>query len=103
MCHGDVMDCIADGRTNAASYMKSLAPAYPERQEQLKSVAAFFEKVSRTVGKMTEALGGWQRGENEMRMFAKQEVRKQIAEIIYEAKNADEKALEIIKELITVL
>ena len=103
MCHGDAMDCIADGRHNAAKYIKSLIAIYPAHQEQLKEVAILFENVSGIFGKMTEVLGGWQRGESEMRMFAKSQVRKQLAEIIIDAKNADEKALGIIKELVKVL
>ena len=103
MCHGDAMDCIADGRHNAASYIKGLIPVYPAYQAQLEKTAMLFMKVWRTFGKMAEILGGWQRGENEMRMFAKPQVRKQIAEIIYEAKNADEKALGMIKDLVNVL
>ena len=103
MCHGDAMDCIADGRHNAAKYIKSLIAIYPAHQEQLKEVAILFENVSGIFGKMTEVLGGWQRGESEMRMFGKSQVRKQLAEIIIDAKNADEKALGIIKELVKVL
>lgn len=103
MCHGDAMDCIADGRHNAAKYMKSLIAAYPAHQERLKKAASLFEKVSGTFGKMAEALGGWHRGENEMRTFAKLQVRKQLSEIILEAKDADQKALDIIKEIVNLL
>lgn len=46
MCHGDAMDCIADGRHNAAIYMKSLITVYPAYQDQLKEAAVLFEKVS---------------------------------------------------------
>ena len=101
MCHGDAMDCIADGRYNAASYIKSLA--LPAHQELLNEAAVLFEKVSATFWKMTKVLGGVERGETEMRMFAKPEVRKQLAEIVYEAKAADETALNIIKKLVEVL
>jgi hypothetical protein len=101
MCHGDAMDCLADGRYNAAAYLKSLLPSYPTYQEQLKEAAALFEKVSGTASRMAKILGGWQRGENEMRTFAKSEVRKQLAEIIFIAKNADQKALAILRELVT--
>lgn len=103
MCHADAMDCLADGRYNAAVYIKSLIPAYPAYQQQLKETAALFEKVARAVGRMAEILGGWQRGENEMRMFAKTQVRSRLAEVIFEAKDADEKALAIMKELVAAL
>ena len=101
MVHGDAMDCIADGRYCASSYMKSLISLYPAHQKILEEAADLFMKVHNTFGKMNNILGG-QRGEKEMREFAKPEVRKKIAEIIYEAKIADESALGIIKELINV-
>lgn len=103
MVHGDAMDCIADGRYCASNYMKSLISIYPAHQNKLEEAADLFMRTHKTFGKMNNILGGWQRSENEMRMFAKLQVRKQITKIIYEAKNADEKALEIIKELINVI
>ncbi len=102
MVHGDAMDCIADGRHNASSYMKSLISIYPEHKKKLEEAADLFMQVHKTFWKMAEVFSGNRRGENEMRLFAKPQIRKQIAEIIYEAKNADEKALEIIKELVAV-
>jgi len=103
MVHGDAMDCIADGRHSASSYMKSLVSFFPAHQEKLDVAADLFMQVHKTFGKMNGILGGWQRSENEMRMLAKPSVRKQIADIIYEAKSADEKALGIIKELVNIL
>jgi hypothetical protein len=103
MCHGDAMDCIADGRYNASGYIKGLATVYTTHREKLEETANLFMQVHQTFWKMNEILGGWQRGENEMRAFAKPQIRKQIAEIIYEAKAADEKALGNIKELVNLL
>ena len=97
--HGDAMDCIADGRYCASSYMKSLMSFYPAHEKKLEKAADFFMQTYNTFGKMNNILGG-QRGEKEMREFAKPEVRRQIAEIIYEAKSADERAMEIIKQII---
>ena len=101
MVHGDAMDCLADGRYNASKYMQNLISSYPVHKEMLEEAANLFIQVCGIFGKMNNILGGWQRGENEMRMFAKPQVREQIAKIIYEAKNADAKALEIIKELVS--
>jgi len=103
MVHGDAMDTLADGRYAAAEYMKSLISLYPTHQKKLEEAAACFMQVHQTFGRMNEILGGVYRGENEMRMFAKPSVRKQISGIIYEAKSADEKALGIIKELVSIL
>lgn len=58
-------------------------------------------QVHNTFWKMNKILGD--RGENGMRNFAQPHVRKEIADIIYEAKTADEKALRIIKELVNNL
>jgi hypothetical protein len=101
MVHGEAMDCIADGRYNAASYVKGLVEIYPHQKEKIEKVSALFMQVHHTFGKMNDILGD--RGENGMRRFAQPQVRKQIADIIYEAKAADEKALGIIKELIKLL
>jgi len=101
MCHGDAIDCITDGRNNASSYVKGLAAVYPMHREKLEKTADLFMQVHQAFWKMNEILGD--RGENGMRKFAEPQVRKQIAEIIYEAKTADEKALGIIKELVQVL
>ena len=103
MVHGDAMDCIADGRHSAAGYMESLIPCIPAQRAGLEQAADAFTQVHNAFSKMTALLGGWQRSENEMRMFAKPEVRKRMAGIICEAKRADEKALGIIKELVAAL
>lgn len=103
MCHGDAMDCIADGRHNAAVYMKRLASEFPEHQKLFEEVIALFCKASSSMGKIAEVLGGWQRGENQMRIFAKPGIRKQVVKIIFEAKDADEKVLEILKTLADIL
>ena len=101
MANGDAMDCLADGRHSASNYMKSLILIYPEHQKNIEKAANLFTQVYNNVFKINDIIGD--RGENGMRTFAKPEIRKQIAEIIYEAKEADEKALKIIKELVEVL
>ncbi|HBN84693.1 MAG TPA: RNA polymerase subunit sigma-24 [Clostridiales bacterium] len=101
MVHGDAMDCLADGRHSASSYIKSLVSIYPTHKEKLEKAADLFMQVHKTFWKMNDILGD--RGENGMRKFAKPQVRKQIADIIYEAKTADEKAFGIIKELVNLL
>jgi len=101
MVHGDAMDCIADGRHNAASYVKGLVELYPAHKVKLEETADLFMQVHNTFLKMDNILGD--RSENGMRKFAQPQVRRQIAKIIYEAKSADEKALGIIKELVNIL
>ena len=101
MANGDAMDCLADGRHSASNYMKSLIEIYPEHQKNIEKAANLFMQVYKNIFRINDIIGD--RGENGMRTFAKPEIRKQIAEIIYEAKEADEKALKIIKELVEIL
>lgn len=101
MVHGDAMDCIADGRHSASEYMKSLISIYPTHKEKIEKAVDLFMQVHKTFWKMSTILGD--RNENGMRKFAQSAIRKQIADIIYEAKTADEKALDIIKELVNLL
>lgn len=103
MCQGDAMDCLADGRNNASIYMKKLADEYPEHKQLCKSAEESFAKVVSCIWKMAEALDGYGRNEKHMRNLAKPEVRKKIAELIDEARAADEKALDSLKEFYKVL
>ncbi|MGB8452203.1 MAG: hypothetical protein WCD89_07705 [Anaerocolumna sp.] len=48
---------------------------------------------------MADVLGGWERGEQQMRNFADPGKRKQLVKLIDAAKNSDSKALEILKQL----
>jgi hypothetical protein len=94
MCQGDAMDCLGDGRNNAAIYMKRLAEKYPEQQALCKEIGDNFTRVVQNVWKMINILEGHERNEKQMRNLAKPEVRKQLAAIIDDCKDADSKALE---------
>ena len=103
MTHGDAQDCLMDGRHSAASWLKSLIPAYPAQEAQLTEAAALFTQVFESAQQMNEVLGGWQRDENAMRRLADPEARKQLAVLILKAKAADERALELLKKLAELL
>lgn len=103
MCHGDAMDCLADGRHNAALYMKSLAADYPEWKSICERAADQFAKVAACSWKMAEVLGGYARNEVQVRNLAISENRWKIGALIDEAKEADSKALELLKQLYEVL
>ncbi|WP_068786473.1 RNA polymerase subunit sigma-24 [Paenibacillus phocaensis] len=92
MCQGDAMDCLAEGRHNAALFMRSLAERNPEVKTLCKSAEEQFLKVEACVWQMAQALGGYERNEPQMRNFAKKEVREKISRFIDEAKEADGKA-----------
>lgn len=101
--HGDAIDCLADGRDNASLFMKKAANEYPEHKGLFENAAALFMDVSSIHKKMSEVLGGWERGEVQMRNFAKPEVRKIIVQHIQEAKENDEKAFAILKQLVDII
>lgn len=102
MCQGDAMDCLADGRKNAYMYFKKLADATPA-QPLLGGIAEQFAASATCAHKMYETLGGWERGEKQMQALATREVREEIGRMIDTCKAADEKALELMRELLTVL
>ena len=98
MCQGDAMDCLADGRHNAHKYFKKLADNEPS-QALYVSIAEQFAKVAASTHKMFETLGGWERGEAQMKAMLKPEVRRRLAELIDECKSADAEALRLLIEL----
>lgn len=100
MCHGDAMDCLSDGRHHAAKYMRDLAVKYPEQAEKLNAVAQEFESVSSILWKeMVPVLGGWERGERQVRRLAEPETRRFFAELIDRMKKHDERALLYMREV----
>lgn len=104
MCHGDAMDCLSDGRHHAAKYLHRLATEYPEQEEKLNAAALEFESVTAIIWKeMIPVLGGWERGEIQMRRLAAKETRHLFAGLIDRMKAHDERALAYIRELVELL
>ena len=104
MCHGDAMDCLSDGRFHGAKYLRRLAQQYPGAAPKLQAAAKEMESRSEILWKeMIPLLGGWERGEHQMRQLAKPENRRLLAGQIDRMKAHDEKAcariLELTKEL----
>lgn len=98
MCHDDGVDCVADGRKSACKYFRKIALQNPE-QPLIEKIAEQFGVSSTAAHKMFDTLGGWQRGEAQMKAFMKSEIRQRLGELIDECKAADEKALTLMKEL----
>ncbi len=101
--HGDAIDCIADGRYNASLFMKKAAEEYPDHKALFDKAAVHFMDVSKVHTKLFEAVGGWERGEVQMRNFAKPDVRRRSVQLIYEAKENDEKAFAILRQLVGII
>ena len=102
MCQGDAMDCLVDGRKNASLYFKKLADANRE-QPLYGHIAEQFAESAAQAHKMFDILEGYERGERQMRLLAKREIREEIAKQIDKCKAADEKALGLLRELAKTL
>ena len=101
MCHGDAMDCLSDGRFNAAKYLRRLAEQSPAMAPGLNAAAGELERISEIIWKeMIPVLGGWERGEAQMRQLARAENRRLLAGQIERMKAHDERAYNYIRELL---
>ena len=100
MCHGDAMDCLSDGRFNAAKYLRRLAEQSPAMAPGLNAAAGELERIPEIIWKeMIPVLGGWERGEAQTRQLAKAENRRLFAGQIERMKAHDERAYGLIREL----
>ncbi len=59
--------------------------------------------VSELQKELFEVTGGWERGESQMRQFAKTDVRQKTVQLIRIAEENDKKAFDILKQLAAVL
>lgn len=100
MCHGDAMDCLSDGRFHAAKYFRTMAEKYPLQAEKLNAAAQEFEGISKILWEeMIPALGGWERGEKQIRQLADPKNRRLFAAQIDRMKAHDQRAYALICEL----
>lgn len=100
MCQGDGMDCVADGRGNAAKYFRKLSSKHPE-QPLYGQIAEQFTVCANGAHKMYDTLGGWERNEAQLKALMKSDIRCRLGELLDECKTADEKALALMKELVS--
>ena len=100
-CHGDAMDCLLDGRQNAAEYLRRLAAKHPAQAKKLNAAAQAFQRIAGVIqNEMIPALGGWERGERQARRLAEPETRRLFAGLIDRMKSYDGQALSLLQELI---
>ncbi|MCL2810641.1 MAG: AraC family transcriptional regulator [Clostridia bacterium] len=102
MCHGDAMDCLADGRNNAARYLEALSQGHPQK-EGLLAAAGHFSEVAKQVNAMADLLGGWPRGEVQMRRLNEPEARRGLCKLIDAAKEADSRGLDALRAVVQAL
>ncbi len=101
MCHGDAMDCLSDGRGQAAEYLRRLARQYPAMAPGLNAAAGELEGITEIIWKeMIPVLGGWERGEAQTRQLARAENRRLFAGLIERMKVHDQRAYGYISEIL---
>lgn len=98
MCQGDAMDCLSDGRKNACKYFSRLAGDHPG-QPLFGRLAEQFAASATAAHQMYETLGGWERGEAQLKALMRPDIRRRLGELIDACKAADEKALLLLKEI----
>ncbi len=104
MCHGDAMDCLSDGRLHGAKYLRRLAGKYPTYAESLQAAAQEFEKIVDIIWKeMIPILGGWERGEKQIRKLADPKNRQLFAAQIDRMKAHDKQAYSYLCQLLQTL
>lgn len=101
--HDDAIDCILDGRRNAALFMKKAGESYPEHRALFEQAAELFMATFKLNGDLFGVLGGYERAEAQMRTFANPDVRKKSAQYIMLAKENDSVCYDIIKQLVEKL
>ena len=102
MCQGDAVDCLTDGRKNAYKYFKKQADENPN-QPLYGHIAEQFAASAKGAHKMFDVLGGYERGQKQMQIFATREARVEIGTLIDQCKTADEKALSLLQKLVKIL
>ncbi len=88
MCQDDAVDCLSDGRHNASLYFSRHA----DESEHFKNAADAFAKVRDCALSMFTVIGGWERGEKQMKALAERSARDKLIELIKQVKEADERA-----------
>jgi len=66
-------------------------------------IAEQFGISATSAHEMFNVLGGYERGENQMKIFATREARLEIGDLIDQCKAADEKAVGLLQDLLKVL
>lgn len=95
MCNNDAIDCLHDGRGNAARYFASRAEQNPLYGE----IAKHFREVADVMRRMYEIMGGFWRDERAQKRLAQRQTRERLCALIDVAKAADTRAYELLKQI----
>lgn len=94
LCQIDAMNCLEDGRNSAAAYFKALADLDADRSEAYRNIAEAFASCGKAIGEMRRLYS-----DEMMKNLADPTARKHICELCESAKQADTRALSLMKEL----
>ena len=97
LCHNDAMNCLEDGRSNAAAYFRTLSGSDISRSEKYNRIAEAFSKCSKEIGEMRKLYDGDM--DESLKNLADPVLRKQTCELCERARQADMEALALMKEL----
>ncbi len=98
MCHGDGMDCLADGREGARSFFAKLSQQNPD-EPLYADISAAFGETQRAAMEMFRTLGGFDRGESQINALFERTVREKLCELIDKCRQSDEHGLKLMSEL----
>ena len=97
LCQIDAMNCLEDGRNNAAAYFRTLSESDVNRSETYRRIAEAFAECGKVIGEM-RFLYGCDMDKN-LKNIADAALRKQTCDLCERAKQADTEALSLMKEL----
>jgi len=103
MCQGDAQTMVGEGRSYAACFLEWIGKNNTAVQKQCIDAATHFRKSAKCAIGMYELRGGFQQSAEILNNFMKRDVREKTAEEIMKAKNHEKIALEIMKEILTLI
>ncbi|SDN74244.1 helix-turn-helix domain-containing protein [Acetanaerobacterium elongatum] len=99
VCQTDAQVMVSEGRLYAAYFLNWVGQTNPAVAKLCEEAAKLFKEAAQATFKMNELKGGFEQNEATVRLFAQPEVRREIAKLILKAKNYDEKAAALLKEI----
>lgn len=103
MCQGDAQTMIGEGRSYAACFLEWIGKNNTTVQRLCIDAATHFRRSAECAMKMYELRGGFQQSAEVLDNFMKRDVREKTAEEIMKAKDHEKMALEIMKDIVTLL
>jgi hypothetical protein len=92
-CHLGALSALAEGRWYAGRFLRRVAKEEPAMAEALEQAAACFDAETGLMSKVADLQGGWDPHSVEIaRKLAGPEVRRQIAQLILQARDKDAEA-----------